>query len=140
MNANCAALTARTVKRLGRLGRAFVFHAPLRVAWEAKIKTFKGVPNATNHETQSLFSRSSRCNTRRIDRSPKGGTTAAGVPRPAPSGRLGDMCEEDRQENALSLDRGFRLLSRYNTSAGEALYVITEADRSVTTILLPEEY
>ena len=52
----------------------------------------------------------------------------------------GDLCEEDRQENALSLDRGFRLLSRYNTSAGEALYVITEADRSVTTILLPEEY
>jgi hypothetical protein len=50
------------------------------------------------------------------------------------------VCEEDRQENALSLDRGFRLLSRYNTSAGEALYVITEADRSVTTILLPEEY
>src|SRR6266849_129880 len=54
-----------------------------------KSKPFKGVPNATNHETQSLFSRSSRCNTRRIDRSPKGGTTAAGVPRPAPSGRLG---------------------------------------------------
>ena len=55
-------------------------------------------------------------------------------------GEWGDLCEEDRQENALSLDRGFRLLSRYNTSAGEALYVITEADRSVTTILLPEEY
>jgi hypothetical protein len=55
-------------------------------------------------------------------------------------GDWGDLCEEDRQENALSLDRGFRLLSRYNTSAGEALYVITEADRSVTTILLPEEY
>ncbi len=52
----------------------------------------------------------------------------------------GDLCEEDRQENALSLERGFRLLSRYNTSAGEALYVITEADRSVTTLLLPEEY
>ena len=55
-------------------------------------------------------------------------------------GDWGDLCEEDRQENALSLERGFRLLSRYNTSAGEALYVITEADRSVTTLLLPEEY
>ena len=55
-------------------------------------------------------------------------------------GDWGDLCEEDRQENALSLDRDFRLLSRYNTSAGEALYVITEADRSVTTILLPKEY
>jgi hypothetical protein len=50
-----------------------------------------------------------------------------------------DLPDEDRQENALSLERGFRLLSRYNTSAGEALYVITEADRSVT-LLLPEEY
>src|SRR5882762_4103385 len=54
-----------------------------------KSKPFKGVSNATNHETQSLLSRSSRCNTRRINRSPKGGTTAAGVPRPTPSGRLG---------------------------------------------------
>ena len=55
-------------------------------------------------------------------------------------GDWGDLCEQDRQENALSLERGFRLLIRYNTSAGEALYVITEADRSVTTLLLPEEY
>src|SRR5712692_11595502 len=31
-------------------------------------------------------------------------------------GDWGDLCEEDRQENALSLERGFRLLSRYNTS------------------------
>jgi hypothetical protein len=55
-------------------------------------------------------------------------------------GDWGDLCEEDRQENALSIECGFRLLSRYTTSAGEALYVITEADRSVTTLLLPEEY
>jgi hypothetical protein len=55
-------------------------------------------------------------------------------------GDWGDLCEEDRQENVLSLECGFRLLSRYNTSAGEVLYVITEADRSVTTILLPAEY
>ena len=46
-----------------------------------------------------------------------------------------DLSDEDRKENALSLERGFRLLSRYNTSAGEALYVITEA-----ALLLPEEY
>ena len=55
-------------------------------------------------------------------------------------GDWGELCEEDKHENALSLERGFRLLSRYSTSAGEALYVITEADRSVTTLLLPEEY
>jgi hypothetical protein len=55
-------------------------------------------------------------------------------------GDWGELCEEDKEENALSLERGFRLLSRYSTSAGEALYVITEADRSMTTLLLPEEY
>jgi hypothetical protein len=36
-------------------------------------------------------------------------------------GDWGDLCEEDRQENALSLERSFRILSRYNTSAGRAL-------------------
>ena len=55
-------------------------------------------------------------------------------------GEWGDLCEEDQRENAFSLERGFRLLSSYRTLAGSKLYVITEADRSVTTILLPEEY
>ena len=35
---------------------------------------------------------------------------------------------------------GFRLLSAYRTNAGDKLWVITEADRSSTCILLPEEY
>ena len=52
----------------------------------------------------------------------------------------GDLEEEDRQENARSLEHGFRLLSAYKTVAGEKLWVITEADRSVTTLLLPSEY
>ena len=53
----------------------------------------------------------------------------------------GEVCEEDRKENQLSLERGFRLLSSYRTNANDVkVYVITEADRSVTTILLPEEY
>jgi hypothetical protein len=55
-------------------------------------------------------------------------------------GDWGDLCEEDRRENQFSLERGFRLLSSYRTLADAKLYVITEADRSVTTILLPEEY
>jgi hypothetical protein len=55
-------------------------------------------------------------------------------------GDWGDLCEEDRRENQFSLERGFRLLSSYRTLADVKLYVITEADRSVTTILLPEEY
>ena len=55
-------------------------------------------------------------------------------------GDWGDLCEEDRRENQLSFERGFRLVSSYRTLADVNLYVITEADRSVTTILLPEEY
>jgi len=48
--------------------------------------------------------------------------------------------EEDRKENEYSLEHGFRLLSAYKTNAGDRLWIITEADRSVTTLLLPEEY
>lgn len=56
-------------------------------------------------------------------------------------GDWGDLEEEDCKENELSLKKGFRLLSCYRTSSGDTkLWVITEADRSVTTILLPEEY
>ncbi|MFC2053484.1 hypothetical protein ACFLV7_04180 [Chloroflexota bacterium] len=56
------------------------------------------------------------------------------------NGDWGDLCEEeDKAENNFSLEHGFRLLSTYNTPLGK-LWLITEADRSVTTILLPEEY
>ena len=55
-------------------------------------------------------------------------------------GDWGELSEEDRKENALSLECGCRLLSSYHTSAGDHVWIITEADRSVTTLLLPEEY
>jgi hypothetical protein len=55
-------------------------------------------------------------------------------------GDWGDVCEEDRKENELSLKKGFRLLSSYRTKKGVKLWVITEADRTSTTILLPDEY
>lgn len=55
-------------------------------------------------------------------------------------GGWGDIAEEDRKENAISFKRGLRLVSSYHTSAGARIWVITEADRSATTILLPEEY
>jgi hypothetical protein len=48
--------------------------------------------------------------------------------------------EDDQRENDLSLERGFRLLSAYKTSEGDRIWIITEADRSATTILLPSEY
>ena len=51
-----------------------------------------------------------------------------------------EMCDEDRQQNELSLQQGSRVFSAYHTVAGARLWVITEADRSSTTILLPSEY
>ena len=55
-------------------------------------------------------------------------------------GDWGELPKEDREENNLSLEKGFRLVSSYRTTAGDKIWVITEADRSVTTLLLPEEY
>ena len=56
------------------------------------------------------------------------------------SGDWGELDEHDRRENEISLTEGFRLLSRYVTPTGTAFWIITEHDRSATTILLPEEY
>jgi len=56
------------------------------------------------------------------------------------NGDWGDVPEVDKQENAVSVEQGFRILSAYTTSAGDRLWVLTDADRSVTTILLPHEY
>lgn len=55
-------------------------------------------------------------------------------------GDWGDLCQEDRTENELSLKQGFRLMSSYPITDTEKLWIITEADRSVTTLLLPTEY
>jgi hypothetical protein len=56
------------------------------------------------------------------------------------TGDWGELDEQDIAENELSLREGLRLLSVYRTKAGERFYIITEADRSATTVLLPDEY
>jgi hypothetical protein len=56
------------------------------------------------------------------------------------SGDWGDVDPTDAAENDLSVEQGFRILSAYSTRKGIKLWVITEADRSATTILLPDEY
>jgi hypothetical protein len=56
------------------------------------------------------------------------------------TGDWGELPVEDRAENCLRLQHGFRLLGSYRTAAGDKLWVITEADRSATTLLLPDEY
>ena len=56
------------------------------------------------------------------------------------NGDWGDVPEEDKQENEFSVAHGLRILSAYTTSGGEKIWIITEADRSYTTLLLPREY
>ena len=55
-------------------------------------------------------------------------------------GDWGDLSPEDRQENDLSAREGFRILSAYIDTQGTKFWIITEADRSATTVLLPEDY
>lgn len=52
----------------------------------------------------------------------------------------GQMCDEDHAANVHAAENGLRVFSRFEVAANEFIYVITEADRSVTTILLPSEY
>lgn len=55
------------------------------------------------------------------------------------AGDWGDLCQEDAEANRQALEEGDRLLSSYRAGARK-VWIITEADRSVTTILLPEDY
>lgn len=56
------------------------------------------------------------------------------------SGNWGLVCEDDRKENELSLKEGFRILSAYKLDSDVKIWVITEADRSSSCLILPEEY
>lgn len=56
------------------------------------------------------------------------------------SGDWGDMSEEDKAYNEEALVTGDRILSSYRDSNGIKFWIITEWDRSTTTILLPDEY
>lgn len=55
-------------------------------------------------------------------------------------GDWGNLCDEDKAENELSLKEGYRLLSAYESGELLKIWIITEADRSATTILFPDEY
>lgn len=55
-------------------------------------------------------------------------------------GDWGDVGKEDHAENELSLQQGFRLFSVYHGANGTKFYIITENDRSLTTVLLPSDY
>jgi len=55
-------------------------------------------------------------------------------------GDWGDLDPHDKRENEFSMKNGLRLLSVYKDREGTTFWIITEADRSVTTILLPSDY
>lgn len=55
-------------------------------------------------------------------------------------GDWGELCAEDAQANDEAMADDLRILSAYRLPDGQKLWIITEADRSATTLLLPEEY
>jgi hypothetical protein len=56
------------------------------------------------------------------------------------AGDWGDLDDHDRAANRAAVREGGRLLSAYTTVRGEKLWVVTEADRGSTCLLLPGEY
>ena len=65
---------------------------------------------------------------------------AADLIRRHQSGDWGNVPPTDAEENMRSVENGWRILSSYAISDDQTIWIITEADRSVTTLLLPEEY
>ena len=55
-------------------------------------------------------------------------------------GDWGEVCKEDHATNEAALLHGSRLFSVYRSFKGEKFWIITEADRSATTVLFPEDY
>jgi hypothetical protein len=55
-------------------------------------------------------------------------------------GDWGEVPDEDKAENEFSVDNNLRIMSAYTLANGVQIWVITEADRSATTILLPGDY
>lgn len=55
-------------------------------------------------------------------------------------GDWGDLCDEDKVANDEALADDLRILSAYRLQDGVRIWIITECDRSVTTLLLPSEY
>src|SRR5258708_4944283 len=138
-----AALTARTARRLAPPGRAFAFNAPLSAE---PLRSKKQKPTKGVFQMQQLSKRPA-FELGQIVATP-GALAALKKAGQQPGEFLtrhvnrewGDLSDEDRKENDYSLEHGFRLLSAYRTHAGDKVSIITASDRSVTTLLLPEEY
>jgi hypothetical protein len=143
MNANYAPLTAHAAGRPHRRqeGHLFFMHPSLECLKGKKGNSKKELTAMQHTSTKPLFPLGLIVATPgALAALEKSGQTPAEFLARHTKGEWGELSEEDRKENQLSLQRGFRLLSSYRTHAGDKLWLITEADRSVTTLLLPEEY
>jgi len=56
------------------------------------------------------------------------------------SGNWGDICLDDWNRNGYAISNGGRIIGVYHDEKGKRFWVITEADRSLTTVLLPEDF
>ncbi len=56
------------------------------------------------------------------------------------TGDWGDCCPEDRQANEQALQSGGRVFSVYHSSGKLKFWIITEADHTLTTVMMPEDY
>ena len=75
-----------------------------------------------------------------LDLLDRAATNAAELLQRHQSGDWGNVPPDDAEENLHAIQYGGRLLSSYKLNGNEKLWIITEADRSVTTLLLPQEY
>ncbi|TWU08878.1 hypothetical protein CA54_41170 [Symmachiella macrocystis] len=101
--------------------------------------TFSGVPILKNNQPRFPLGQCA-ATPGAIDAVAETGEDLGSFVRRHHGGEWGDVCEEDAQANDDALTDGSRLLSVYFTKNYTKLYVITEADRSVTTVLLADEY
>jgi hypothetical protein len=137
-----AALTARTATRLAPPRKGIAFYAPLSaVPLRSKNKT-----NERSFPMQEI-SKQPAFDLGQIVATPgalavleKAGQGPGEFLTRHSNREWGDLSDEDRKENNYSLGHGFRLVSSYRTNAGDKLLIITESDRTVTTLLLPQEY
>src|ERR1700720_2072445 len=137
INANCAPLTARTARRLAPPGRAFAFNAPLSAVplRSKKTKPTKGVFPMQQISKQPAFELGQIVATPgALAALKKAGQQPGEFLTRHVNREWGDLSDEDRKENEYSLEHGFRLLSAYRTHTGDKLWIITESDRSVTTL------
>ena len=95
---------------------------------------------ASTHQTAPLFSLGSVVATPgALDLLDRNGVNATAYLSRHQRGDFGTICPSDVQENLFAADHGLRIMSAYDIGK-ERLWLITEADRSVTTLLLPSEY